>query len=582
MKLPVLYQGTASAVPERDEPDGLQPLGSGQGLKPSESALSAARLKPCPDTRRPTSEFGKRMRAGAILFLAAATLLAQPPEIRTGGVVNAASRTPSILPGGAIARGALFDIEGIRLGTSAQTTSVTVSARGSSLRVPLFAVSPQRIEGRLPVGAPLGDVALTVTVNGVPGPPYALKVVRANFGIFSRSQKGWGPGRVENQAADGSRSGNGLRNSAQPGQPLILSGTGLGPSRPEVWVGFRRATVDAVRRGTGDGADEIVFRLPPDSPAGCYVPLQVRQPDAAPSNTVTVSIHAGGGACQPPPILPMAAWEGHSSGLVVISRTLRAPDSTITDEGLAVFVAHADQGPTLHPILLIPPLGTCTAYTGAMAAGAQPSASAADALMSSPHAAGRDAGPRLTVTRGNRRVLISPVHGAPGVYKRVLGEQRGERPGRGGPLFLEPGNLVVAGPGGADIGAFAFQIPAPEPFVWENRDTIGAVDRRLGVTLRWLPLHEEGVMLIGLMSVDSSSAAWGACYCAAAGASGSFTIPPAMLANLPASQPAPTVPAPSLWVSYEPFHNQQPLHVSGLDNGLAISLFMQTLEVQVR
>jgi hypothetical protein len=84
------------------------------------------------------------------------------------------------------------------------------------------------------------------------------------------------------------------------------------------------------------------------------------------------------------------------------------------------------------------------------------------------------------------------------------------------------------------------------------------------------------------MSVDSSAAAWGACYCAAAGASGSFTIPPAMLANLPASQPAPTVPAPSLWVSYEPFHNQQPLHVSGLDNGLAISLFMQTLEVQVR
>jgi len=48
MQQQVLYQGTASAVPERDEPDGLQPLGSGQGLKPSESAPSAARLKPVP------------------------------------------------------------------------------------------------------------------------------------------------------------------------------------------------------------------------------------------------------------------------------------------------------------------------------------------------------------------------------------------------------------------------------------------------------------------------------------------------------------------------------------------------------
>jgi hypothetical protein len=44
MKGHVLYQGTASAVPERDEPDGLQPLGSRRGLKPTERALSAARL----------------------------------------------------------------------------------------------------------------------------------------------------------------------------------------------------------------------------------------------------------------------------------------------------------------------------------------------------------------------------------------------------------------------------------------------------------------------------------------------------------------------------------------------------------
>jgi hypothetical protein len=52
-------------------------------------------------------------------------------------------------------------------------------------------------------------------------------------------------------------------------------------------------------------------------------------------------------------------------------------------------------------------------------------------------------------------------------------------------------------------------------------------------------------------------------YCAAASASGSSTIPPAILANLPASQPSPTAPAPSMWVSYLPFHNQQPLLARG-------------------
>jgi hypothetical protein len=37
---------------------GFSPWGSRQGLKPSENALLAARLKPCPDSKRPTSEFG--------------------------------------------------------------------------------------------------------------------------------------------------------------------------------------------------------------------------------------------------------------------------------------------------------------------------------------------------------------------------------------------------------------------------------------------------------------------------------------------------------------------------------------------
>ncbi len=36
---------------------GFSPWPGRQGLKPSECALSVARLKPCPDTRRPASEF---------------------------------------------------------------------------------------------------------------------------------------------------------------------------------------------------------------------------------------------------------------------------------------------------------------------------------------------------------------------------------------------------------------------------------------------------------------------------------------------------------------------------------------------
>lgn len=522
------------------------------------------------------------MRASAVLFLAVGPLWAQAPAMRTGGVVNAASRMPSMLPGGAIARGALFDIVGVRLGSSVQTTSVTVSARRASVGVPLLTVSPQLIEGRLPADAPLGDVTLTVTVNGVAAPPYTLQVTRANFGIFSWNREGWGPGRVDNQAAGGSRSTNDLRDSAQPGQLLVLSGTGLGQSRPEVWVGSRRATVESVRRGTASAADEISFHLPADTPPGCYVPLQVRQGAAFVSNTVTISVRTGGGSCDPPAILPVAAWSGRRAGLVVISRTVREPVAAIADEALAVFALHDDSEPASNPVLLIPPSGTCAAYTGAVTSGTQPAPSAADAMMSSAHTTGLDAGNRITVTRGNRRLPVSGLTGVAGVYKRLLGEQRRGRVSPAVPLFLESGNLLVAGTGGADVGPFAVSLSAPEPFTWENRDSIAMVDRSAGVMLRWKPPSPEGAMLIALTSIDQSASAWGACYCAAAAGAGSFTIPPAMLANLPAGETPPTVPAPSLGLSYLPLRNQRTFEARGLDNGLAISLFLQVLEVQVR
>jgi len=271
----------------------------------------------------------------------------------------------------------------------------------------------------------------------------------------------------------------------------------------------------------------------------------------------------------------VAAWSGSTAGLVVISRTVRAADST-TDEGVAVFARRDGEDQAPSQVLLIPPLGTCTAYTGGAASGPQPSASPGDALLASARATGLDAGRRLTVARGGVRLPISPLPGAPGVYKRLLGEARR------GPPFPEPGTVVVAGEGGAEVGAFSVAVAAPEALVWENRDAAGAVDRRLGLTLRWRPPSQAGVVLIGLAGVDASAFAWGACSCAVAGAAGTLTIPPAMLATLPASQPSATVPPPSLRLSYLPFRSQQPLRASGLENGLVVSLFVQTREVTIR
>jgi hypothetical protein len=53
-------------------------------------------------------------------------------------------------------------------------------------------------------------------------------------------------------------------------------------------------------------------------------------------------------------------------------------------------------------------------------------------------------------------------------------------------------------------------------------------------------------------------------------------------ASQPTGQAASTVPVPALWLSYLPFHNQQPLHANRMDSGLAVSMFVQGLDALVR
>ena len=137
------------------------------------------------------------------------------------------------------------------------------------------------------------------------------------------------------------------------------------------------------------------------------------------------------------------------------------------------------------------------------------------------------------------------------------------------------------GEGGPAVGAFAVSVPGPAAFVWTNRDRIASIRRDRGVTLEWEPLAQDSVMLIALSSADAPKGVWGACYCAAAGAAGRFTIPPEMLANLPATHPPFDVAPQSLFLmSFLP-RNQQPIRARGLDRGVAMSIFVESINARV-
>src|SRR5690348_13049889 len=109
------------------------------------------------------------MRTAWAALLLSIPIAAQPPGIRQNGVVNSASQVPPTLAGGAIARGALFTIFGVRLGTIGQTT-VTVSGAAATV----INANPTRAEAVMPQSAPLGSAPLVVTVNGLASKPFAI------------------------------------------------------------------------------------------------------------------------------------------------------------------------------------------------------------------------------------------------------------------------------------------------------------------------------------------------------------------------------------------------------------------------
>src|ERR1017187_3431363 len=103
----------------------------------------------------------------SLLGLAGADIPA-PPAIAPGGIVNAASRLPASLRGGAIARGARFTIPGVRLGpdigvrgseseppAKLADVSVRIAQRDAAADAGLLLVSATRIDAWMPENGPL-------------------------------------------------------------------------------------------------------------------------------------------------------------------------------------------------------------------------------------------------------------------------------------------------------------------------------------------------------------------------------------------------------------------------------------------
>ena len=377
---------------------------------------------------------------------------AQAPEIARNGIVNEASNIPLGLADSAIARGARLTVHGTRFGDRLNPPSVKLLTPTNAKTLAIVPVNASTAIVRIPADAPLGAASLAVTVNGKSSPPYPVKIVPAQFGIYSQNGKGWGPGRIQNVSASG-RTLNSVDNAATFGQTLALSGTGLGDAKsPAVFIGAKSATVVSAR-ASAEG-DDILFQVPANTPEGCFVPVQVRNAGPSVSNTVTAAIRNGGGACREPDFFPFAGWPEARIGMVAITRTAMGKQGAqpISDEAAAWF-GKLLKLEKLNPYFLLPPPGACTASKSSTACarrGGFTPATLPSLLATHAAAEALRAGDQLTVDDGKTVRKLPAFRGTQGVFDRELSDLIGQ-PDR---LlhFLSPAVLHVVGRGGADVG----------------------------------------------------------------------------------------------------------------------------------
>jgi uncharacterized protein (TIGR03437 family) len=517
------------------------------------------------------------MRGWRETFLAACGLViasAQPPAISQNGVMNAAAHTPTVLPGGAIARGARFLIRGVRLGADRSSVNVVLRHGGNLLKIPLETANAMELDGLMPSEAPLGDSTLVVETGEGSSKPFAVPVVASQPGLFAANERGWGLGKIDNLSAGGHSSPNTPASPARPGQMAAVLMTGLGDARQvELKVSGRPAPIASIQRDFEPGVERIQFRVPTDAHLGCFVPIYARTRGSTLSNMVTMAIAAPGSECsQYGTFLSPAA--AAREGLVALTRTatLFGQDQRVVteDQAYAMFVRIGASALDLSPLSMLPPAGQCNGLTGDFHADLE-------SLASFPSMAGvlkgkeLDAGAVITLNRAGKSRRVPRSRGSLGSYWSVLGVNNPSLP-RAPALFFSDADYSISGLGGQDVEAFSRNWPGPGSIEWINRDRFTIIDRARSATFLWHSPVPDAIVIMAMLAVDDQTAAGAICFCTARGDAGRLIIPPEMLAHFPATRGTPANPGTSMLIAVRRRVETQPA-IRGLDGMVLVSAF---------
>jgi hypothetical protein len=174
---------------------------------------------------------------------------------------------------------------------------------------------------------------------------------------------------------------------------------------------------------------------------------------------------------------------------------------------------------------------------------------------------GLNAGPHLTVAKGNRRRDVPGDRGAPGLYRAEFES-----------FPLDSGKFILSSVGGMDIGPFRVAVDGPSPFEWTGRNERQSVDHTQPLPLQWRGQASDQLTIILARNVDQMTTANATCLCVAPLNATGFEIPAALLANIPATNDISGIPYNQMYVA-SLSTKAAPIVAAGIGAGAVFSLY---------
>jgi len=481
------------------------------------------------------------------------------PVITPGGIVNASGYQTTLAPD------TVFVIFGNNMGpavlqaasaptypTSLGGTSITFAPQpaGVPITAKMIYTSAGQIAGLLPSSISAGTYAVSVTYNQQSSAPQKVTVAARSFGIAAANSAGSGEAQATIANINGGISlvrltagsvafegYNWTLSPAHPGDTLVLWGTGGGAdpandtggsSGDQTAAGNFSVTVDGTQitpfySGTSQGYPglwQINFTLPSTMAADCFASLQVSAGGQL-SNIVTISIAAAGQTSCSSTISPATLTTLDSggnvtmAGLVLGELTYYTGGTSQVSETVGGVINQYTAAAFLLPYSG-PQVGGCRVLQETYpVGGSEPS------------------GPSAQLAAG---VL---TFSGPGVPSQTVGIVQGPT----GPNYYSAlangalqggGTYTLTGAGGTQVGPFTATATFPNSFT-SNLSSLTTVNHAQPLTITWSGSGFDTVDILIIDDVETSTTVSGnSVDCVVPANLGTFTVPVAALAYLPA------------------------------------------------